>query len=85
MKRCYFHPDRPATHTDSVVDLNNSSLHETAYKRVPICDDCTQHRWEASTNRIEPLEPTYFCGAQYCDDPVCGTHGSDWVEWRKDQ
>lgn len=30
-------------------------------------------------------EPTYYCGAQYCDDPVCGTHGSDWQEWRRQQ
>lgn len=30
-------------------------------------------------------EPFYFCGAAYCDDPACGTHGSLWVEWRRNQ
>src|SRR5271169_716819 len=38
-----------------------------------------------ATTSTKEKEPTYYCGSQYCDDPVCGTHGSDWVEWRKEQ
>jgi hypothetical protein len=84
--RCHFHSDRQADYTDSIVDISGgTSLHEVTYKRVPICCECADLRTTQTTNRIELIEPTYFCGAQYCDDPACGTHGSNWVEWRKDQ
>ena len=53
---CYFHRDRPATHTDAVVDLDNSTT-ETAYKRVGICRDCAYWRGQENTSRVEPLQP----------------------------
>ena len=30
-----------------------------------------------------PSEPTYYCGAQYCEEPECGTHGINYKLWRE--
>lgn len=53
---CYWHPARIATHSDSVVDLENGVLHEIAYKRVGICDQCAIERAVVSTSRVQALE-----------------------------
>jgi len=44
-----------------------------------------QTRLVAKRNDYTEPEPVYYCGAQHCDDPACGTHGSDWADWRRDQ
>lgn len=56
---CHFHPGKPATHTDSIVDLDSPSknLHEVQYKRVPICSACAIERGEANTSRVKPIAP----------------------------
>jgi hypothetical protein len=32
---------------------------------------------------LELADPTYDCGAQYCDEPECGTHGINYKLWRE--
>ena len=32
---------------------------------------------------LQLAEPTYYCGAQYCDEPECGTHGINYKLWRE--
>jgi len=61
MPKCNFHPEKEATHTDSVVDLQYSGpgyawQHEIHYKRVPICLGCSIERKAVNTSRVEELQ-----------------------------
>lgn len=63
--KCYFHPDKDATHSDSVVDLNAccsslTCMHHIHYKRVPICLTCSFERKCVNTSRVEEL-PGVLC------------------------
>jgi hypothetical protein len=65
MSNCYFHPEKPATHTDSVVDEKESGIHTIAYKRVAICEACAIERSAVNTSRVEVIhlglsEPNFF-------------------------
>lgn len=53
---CYFHPDKIATHTDCVVDLDKCGIFSIAYKRVGICWMCAQERKRVNTSRVEPMK-----------------------------
>lgn len=56
--KCYFHPDKPATHTDSIVDVGagDGTANDIRYKRVPICARCAAEREKVNTSRLEPIE-----------------------------
>ena len=53
---CHYCPDVEATHTCVVVDLQESGLHQTAYRRVPICRAHALELRHHSGRRVEPIE-----------------------------
>lgn len=58
MLKCYYHKESDATHTDSVIDLDNSTTSDIVYKRIPICCLCVMLRKSVNTSRIEPINMT---------------------------
>lgn len=52
---CPYHARRRATHTAVVVDVDNSLPGETAYRRIPVCEECAAYLGEHSTSKVEPL------------------------------
>lgn len=52
--KCFFHPQRPASHTDAIPSPSSESLSGVEYKCVPICALCALERSEATTSRVEP-------------------------------
>ena len=52
-KTCINHPAVLATHTVVRVDLDTSTEHERAYKRVPVCGYCAAYA--GNTDRLEEI------------------------------
>lgn len=52
---CSYHARRRATHTAVVVDVDNSLPGETAYRRIPVCEECAAYLGEHSASKVEPL------------------------------
>jgi hypothetical protein len=58
---CVNHPDRIATHTDSIPDATKQGYNknESGYKIISLCDECASvHKmYIGNTSRLEIIKP----------------------------
>jgi hypothetical protein len=66
--KCTNHPNREATHTDSVPDPNKPgmNLNECGYTRKPFCWECTERRRRdvGGETRIDPIVTKTHIGGE---------------------